>query len=433
MVRPDLVIRGGRLDSGQADVVVHDGSIVAVTPAGQGGTARQVIDASGLCVLPGGIDAHVHFDAPGRDHWEGWATGSLAAAAGGVTTVVDMPIDSHPPTIDPEAVWAKRQAAERSSLVDFALWGGLVPENASALEPLLASGVIGLKAFMCESGWPEFPPCDVETLSLGLAAAAQSGLPTAVHCEDPSLFGAGPLERPLASEVQAVAHAAAAAALHGARLHVVHCSSADAVVEAKRWPRTTVETCPHYLALNDQDVERIGPDAICCPPVRDGDNRERLVTLVAEGLVDTLASDHSPCPPELKEGDAPFAGVAGVQTALSVLLSVGGLGLPLVNRLRTQAARLLGLGAKGAVAAGYDADLALVDLDAAWTVSPVTLLTRHRRSPFMGMTLPGVVVITLVRGRVVYQAGQQMADRDGIFLHPNQPMVPNGPKETTAP
>jgi allantoinase len=230
-----------------------------------------------------------------------------------------------------------------------------------------------------------------------------------------------------------VAHAAAAAARHGARLHVVHCSSAEAVVEAKRWPLTTVETCPHYLTLTDQDVERIGPDAICCPPIRDGDNRARLVALVADGLVDAVASDHSPCPPELKAGDAPFAGVAGVQTVLSVLLSMEALNLAQVNRLRTEAARLLGLSGKGAVAVGYDADLALVDLEASWTVSPATLLTRHRRSPFMGMTLPGVVVTTLVGGRVVYQGGQPVADPDGTFLRPTRAMVPNGTKEMTTP
>jgi allantoinase len=415
----DLVIRGGRLAEGHADVVVNRGCISAITGAGQGGQARQVIDASGLSLLPGGIDAHVHFNAPGRDEWEGWATGSLAAAAGGVTTVIDMPIDSHPPTIDEGAVRDKRAAASGSSLVDFALWGGVVPQNSSSLGPLLRSGVIGLKAFMCDSGWEEFPACDAEVLALGMRAAAQAGLPVAVHCEEPSLFGPGMWDRPVASEVAAVARAGAIASTHGARLHVVHCSSADAAVEAKRWPGTTVETCPHYLSLSDDEVAHIGPDAICCPPIRDDQNRGRLVAMVTDGTIDTVASDHSPCPPEHKEGDSPFAGVAGVETALSVLLSIERISLDDVSRLRTAAAGLFGLRRKGALAVGYDADLVLVDLDATWTVGPDTLHTRHRRSPFTGRTLPGVVMTTCVRGTVVYQSGQQMADPSGQFLRPD--------------
>jgi allantoinase len=200
-----------------------------VTEPGEGGAGRRRIDASGLTIFPGAIDAHVHFDAPGREAWEGWETGSLAAAAGGVPTVIDMPIDSHPPTIDPGSVRAKCELATASSVVDFALWGGLVPGNADSLDALLRTGVVGLKAFMCDSGWPEFPPCDVEVLSRGMKVAARADRPVAVHCEDPSLFGPGGDDRPVRSEVAAVATAGAAAAAAGARLHVVHCSSAEAV------------------------------------------------------------------------------------------------------------------------------------------------------------------------------------------------------------
>ena len=167
----DLVIRGGMVIDAEggraADVVIDAGSISALTDPGAGGPSRRLIDATGLAVFPGAIDAHVHFDAPGRDEWEGWETGSLAAVAGGVTTVIDMPIDSDPPTIDVPAVRAKCAAAQASSLVDFALWGGLVPQNRASLEELLRSGVVGLKAFMCDSGWADFPPCDVDVLSVG--------------------------------------------------------------------------------------------------------------------------------------------------------------------------------------------------------------------------------------------------------------------------
>ncbi len=408
----DLVVSGGRVGGAVRDVVVADGGIVAVTEPGQSGPSTRVIDADGVVVMAGAVDAHVHFDEPGRTEWEGWAAGSLAAAAGGVTTVVDMPIDSDPPTIDADAVAAKRAAATSSSLVDFALWGGLVPGNAGALEALLDAGVVGLKAFLCDSGWTDFPPCTGDALDSGMRAAAAARVPVAVHCEDPSYFGPEG-QRPLLSEVAAVARAGAAAAARGAALHVVHCSSADAVLEAGRWPRTTVETCPHYLVLTEEDAEHIGSDAMCCPPVRDDDNRHRLLELTAGGAVHSIASDHSPCPASAKEDDPPFAGVAGVETTLSVLLSLPSLTLEQVERLRTAAARLCGLGSKGAVAPGYDADLVLVDLNSTWEVRPDSLHSRHRRSPFTGRTLPGVVVATLVRGTVVYEHGVQAADPAG--------------------
>jgi allantoinase len=429
-VTVDLVIRGGQVHDVPADVVVDGGAIVSVAPAGEGGAARRVIDAHGLTVLPGAVDAHVHFDAPGRADWEGWSTGSLAAAAGGVTTVIDMPIDSDPPTTDAAAVREKQAVAEAGSLVDFALWGGLVPDNASSLEPLLRSGVIGLKAFMCDSGWESFPACDAGALSRGMHAAAAARLPVAVHCEDASLFEHGGRHRPVTSEVAAVAAAGAIAAAHGARLHVVHCSSADAVLEAKLWPLATVETCPHYLALTDQDVDRIGPDAFCCPPVRDEEQRQRLIRCVVDGLVDTVASDHSPCPPEAKAGDGPFAGVAGVETTLSVLLSMGDLTLERINRLRTAAAGLLGLSRKGSLAPGFDADIVLLDETATWTVSTESLHTRHRRSPFTGSSLRGVVVSTLVRGSLVWDSGRQAADPCGQFVTPSGSVAASArPKE----
>jgi allantoinase len=417
-VKAELVVRGGLVDDDARDVVVSRGTIVAVVAPGAGGQAHRVIDATGLAVLPGAVDAHVHFDAPGRDEWEGWATGSLAAAAGGVTTVVDMPIDSHPPTTDASAVRAKRAVAEKSSLVDFALWGGLIPQNAAALGPLLDAGVIGLKAFLCDSGWPAFPACDPEALTRGMAAAGAAGLPVAVHCEDPDLFEEGGSRRTVASEVAAVAAAGAAAAAHGTQLHVVHCSSPDAVLEAKRWPGATVETCPHYLVLNQEDVGRIGPDAACCPPIRDEGDRRRLLSLLADGTIDSVASDHSPCPPALKEGPSPFAGVSGVETTLSVLLSLGLLSRRDIVRLRGAGAALCRLAHKGAIAPGFDADLALVDVGATWTVAPEALHSRHRRSPFLGRVLPGVVIATIVGGVVVYQAGHQAAEPSGRFLTP---------------
>jgi allantoinase len=295
-----------------------------------------------------------------------------------------------------------------------------VPHNAASLGSLLESGVVGLKAFLCESGWPDFPPCGTDELALGMRAAAAAGLPVAVHCEDPAHFGSDGRDRPVTSEVAAVALAGSVARTEGAALHVVHCSSAEAVTEARRWPVTTVETCPHYLALTEADAARIGPDAVCCPPLRDEENRRRLHALAASGAIHSVASDHSPCPPEEKEGSAPFAGVSGVETSLSILLSLGTLSVADIVRLRTAAAALCRLRGKGAVAPGFDADLALVDLDARWIVGPATLHTRHRRSPFVGSTLPGVVTTTIVRGTVVYEAGAAASGPQGRFLFPDR-------------
>lgn len=411
-----FVVAGGRVVStagaAGADLVVRDGRVAALLPPGTAPRDGAVVDAGGLLVLPGAVDAHVHFDEPGRTSFEGFASGSAAAAAGGVTTVVDMPIDSDPPTLDARSAAAKVAAARASSVVDVALWGGLVPGNLAELDGLLAAGVVGLKAFLCDSGWEAFPPADRETLEAGMRAAARAGRVVAVHCEDPGLLTPGPPtsdRRPVAAEVAGVAAAGAAAVRTGARLHVVHCSSADAVLEARRWPGTTVETCPHYLHLTDADADALGPVAWCAPPVRDRANRDRLWALVRDGLVDTVASDHSPCPPALKDGPVPFAGVAGVQTTLSLLLAPppdGGppLDLARLSALRTAAATLLGLPGKGALAPGFDADLVLVDPAGSWVVGEDTLHQRHRASPFAGRRLPGEVVATFVRGRCAYSA-----------------------------
>ncbi len=411
---PDLVVVGGTVVGqtapGPADIVVRAGRVVALLPPGTAGRHGTVVDAAGLVVLPGGVDAHVHFDEPGRATFEGWATGSAAAAAGGVTTVVDMPIDSDPPTLDPAAVADKVAAASAASLVDFALWGGLVPGNVGALDLLLRAGVVGLKAFLCDSGWDRFPPVGGEALAAGLAAAARHGRVVAVHCEDPALLRPGPptpANRPVAAEVAAVRSACAAAAAAGARLHVVHCSAPEAVAEARRWPGVSVETCPHYLHLTDADADRLGPVAWCAPPLRDAARRDRLWAQLRRGDIDTVASDHSPCPPSLKQGPRPFAGIAGVQTTLSLLLAGppdGGppLDLARVAAVRGAAARLLGLRHKGILAAGADADLVLVDPDASWVVGPSTLRQRHPASPFAGRRLTGEVVATYLRGRCIY-------------------------------
>jgi allantoinase len=408
-----VIVRGGDVVAGggvaRRDVVVRDGSVAALVPAGAAPLDGEVLDAGGLLVLPGMVDGHVHFDEPGRDGWEGFDTGSAAAVAGGVTTVVDMPIDCDPPTVSAAAVVAKAAAARARSRVDVAMWGGLVPASVGALGELLDAGVAGFKAFACPSGWDDFPAADRGTLAVGMAVAAAAGVPVAVHCELEHLG------HTVESEVAAIRWAAGLARDAGARLHVVHASCADAVAEARRWPGVTVETCPHYLLLDDTAGDR---RARCFPPVRATAERARLWVQLREGMVDAVASDHSPCPPEQRSGPSPWAGIDGVGMTLPLLLSSGRLPVAQVARLATAAARILRLPAKGAIAPGYDADLALVDPSATWTVTPATVRTRHGASPYLGMTVRGRVVVTVARGRVVYDGGGVVGTGGGQVIRP---------------
>jgi allantoinase len=403
-----LIVRGGAVvtptGTEDADVVIDGGRIVALEPPGGADTTGTVaLDAGGLLVLPGMVDAHVHFDEPGRTDWEGFDTGSAASAAGGVTTVVDMPIDCDPPTVTPAAVAAKAEMARRHSRVDVALWGGLVPGSIGDLVAMAAAGVAGFKAFACPSGWDDFPPVDEPSLARGMAVAAGLNLPVAVHCE---LEGLG---HTVESEVAAVGWAARLAAAAGARLHVVHASSAAAVDEARRWPGVTIETCPHYLTLEPSTQ----PEAQCFPPLRDAGERERLWSRINRGDVDSVASDHSPCPPERR---ATWAGIDGAGMAIPLLLSSGRLSPDGVARLTTAAARILRLTGKGAIAPGFDADLALVDPNATWVVDAATQWSRHRQSPYGGTKLTARVLCTTVRGRIVFSIDEGPAPSGGAAV-----------------
>ena len=400
----DLAIRGGLvvLPTGEAerDILISDGRIEGVVARGEG-TAGEELDARGVVVFPGVVDAHVHFNDPGRADWEGWACGTRGAAAGGVTTVCDMPLNSIPPTTSAQGFGVKRAAAERAAHVDFALWGGLTPD--ADVAALHALGAVGVKAFLCDSGVPEFPAVDPGTI------AATAGL-VAVHAEDPALLLGRAVSwarsRPPAAEASAVRMLAAT----GARVHVVHVSTADALAELG--PSMTAETCPHYLAFTDADVERVGPLLKCAPPIRDSAERERLWAAVADGRIAIVASDHSPSSAERKSGDIweAWGGIAGVQTLLPVMLTEGrrrGLGWARLAELLCAApARLLGLPSKGRLASGLDADLVLLDAEREWTLEAAALQTRSRLSPYVGRTFRGRVRATLVRGRIVYSDGE---------------------------
>lgn len=450
-MRYDLIIRGGTVVSSggeaRADVAVADGAIAALGPE-LAGDAREELDAAGLHLFPGLIDAHVHFNEPGRADWEGWASGAAALAAGGGTVAVEMPLNASPPTCDAASFAQKRAAAEASSLVDFALWGGLVPGDLDRLDELAACGVVGLKAFMSASGTPDFAAADDLTLLEGMARAARLGLPVAVHAESDALtsalaaraVAAGRLSvrdyldsRPVVAELEAIQRALLFAAETGCRLHVVHVSSGRGVAliaEARaRGVDVTCETCPHYLVLVAEDVERIGAAAKCAPPLRPAADQAELWARLMAGEVSFVASDHSPAPTSLK-GDSPrgffgvWGGIAGVQSTLELLLTEGhhrrGLALAAIAALTAgNVAARLGLGPrKGALAPGADADIALVDLGAAWTLSRDDLRDRHRLSPYVGRALRGRVARTLRRGQTIYREGRAAEGAGGRLIRP---------------
>jgi allantoinase len=429
---PDLLVRGARLASGAiADIAVADGRITALAPE-LPGTAAELIDARGLLALPGVVDAHVHIDDPGRAHWEGFATGTAALAAGATTCAIDMPLNSIPPTIDGAGFDAKARAAEGVARIDVALWGGLVPGDRDRLDELAARGVVGFKAFMSASGVEEFPAADDLTLLEGMARAARLGLPVAVHAESDELtrrlarraLAAGRsamrdylASRPVVAELEAIGRAIAFAAETGCALHVVHVSTGRGVglvAEARaRGVDVSCETCPHYLVLDEHDAERLGAIAKCAPPLRAAAEREALWERLDE--IELVASDHSPAPGALKQGDDMFAvwgGIAGAQTLLALLydasIARGGPALARLAQLLAGApARRFGLApAKGELAVGADADIALLDPGGSWAIARDELLDRHRLSPFAGRTLRGRVVRTILRGRTIARDGR---------------------------
>lgn len=439
----DVVIRDGLVVTAagveRADVAIDGETIAAIGPGLPGG--RVEIDAAGLHVFPGMIDVHVHFNEPGHESWEGAATGSRALAAGGGTLYFDMPLNSIPCTLTGNECDRKRQALEASSLTDFALWGGLTPDSLPHMEDLAARGVIGFKAFMCDSGLPEFARADDETLLKGMRIAAKAGLPVAVHAESDAMTRALAREhgvatpaaflasRPLAAELEAIATVLAIARETGVRLHIVHVSSGSGVAlasEAKaHGVDVSIETCPHYLFFTASDLERLGTLTKCAPPLRDAAEYHALWNSVLAGQVDIVGSDHSPAEPGMKRcafGSA-WGGIAGVQSTLPVLLERGyhdrDLPLPRVAALVAgNPARRFGIQNKGALTVGGDADLALIDVDERATLRRGDLLQQHALSPYIGETFRSFVRRTLRRGTTIVEDGRVVSDTRGRFVRP---------------
>jgi allantoinase len=451
----DLLVRGGRVVTPEglfaADLGVAGGRIVSLA-RGIAPEATEVIDAGGLYVFPGILDAHVHFNEPGRTDWEGLASGSAALAAGGGTAFFDMPLNSLPPVIDAASFARKRALAEEKSVLDFALWGGLVPGNLDRLEELRDAGAIGLKAFMCGSGVDEFPGItDAATLRAGMKRAAALDLLVAVHAEDDDLArqltavqrarGATDVRsflatRPVEVELAAIRTATDVAGETGCRLHIVHVSSPEGIAlvgEARRrGVDVTAETCPHYLLLNEEDVVRLGAPAKCFPPFRSEARRRQLWESVRNGGLDTIGSDHSPAPPSLKTSKDFFeiwGGISGCQHGFPLLLSEALAGPQGEDALPHLAALLAAnvadrfrlAGRKGRLAVGKDADFALLDLKAGHVLNNDELLYRHRQGPYHGRRCSVRVARTVVQGRTVYAEGRVASGPPaGHFLQPQK-------------
>jgi allantoinase len=428
-----MIVRGGSLVTPDgivtADLAVEDGRIAAIAPALEG--AGEEIDARGLTVLPSVIDVHVHFNEPGRADWEGAATGSQALAAGGGAVYVDMPWNSSPCTVDGPAYDAKRAALEACSIADFALWGGIVPGNRDRLEELAERGVIGYKAFMADSGLPEFPRSDDRTLYEGMREAARFGLPVAVHAENNELVARAQgtsvkeflASRPVLAEVEAIQRAALLAGEAGAKLHIVHISSGRGIAAALEARALgvdlSIETCPHYLYFTENDLERLGAVAKCAPPLRDASERKWLVRSLLRGDVDIVASDHSPAPVEMKQDPDFFrvwGGIGGVQYTLAVLLELASLER-IAEVTAANPARRFGLPGKGRLAAGYDADFVMVDRQAETDSTPDKMFQKNRQTPYLGQKFQGAVRRTVRRGETIFEEGRIVAKGRGIMIH----------------
>jgi allantoinase len=441
LVRSRRVVLPARIDA--ASLEIRDGRITAIGPFDRATEDAEIVDAGDKYVLPGLVDTHVHINEPGRTEWEGFRTATRAAAAGGYTTLVDMPLNNLPETTTVEKLRLKQSAACGQCMVDYGFWGGVVADNQEHVGALASAGVLGYKCFLVHPGIEGFTMVNRSQLEAAMPEVAASGLPLLVHAELP-----GPVEeattrlnaaacdwkrystylasRPDAAEVQAIRLMIELSRKHGCRVHIVHLSSVEALPDlraarAEGLP-ITVETCPHYLHFAAEDIVYGSTLHKCAPPIRSRANQEELWQALEDGDIDLIATDHSPCLPEMKaRGDGSFleawGGIASLQLALRVVWTDAhsrGLSMSQVARwMSEQPAKLAGLEKKGAIREGYDADLVIFDPDGKFHVDGARLEHRHPLTPYAGETLSGVVEMTFVRGKKVYAHGEFASEPKG--------------------
>jgi allantoinase len=428
--RFDLVIRAPRVVYDGREVArlvgISGGRIAAVEPMDAVATAESVLELEpDVVLLPALVDSHVHVCEPGNTEWEGFATATRAAAAGGITTLVDMPLDSVPTTVSTRALEIKRRAAEGQCHVDVGFWGGVVPGNLDELGPLHEAGVLGFKCFLADSGSEDFPPVQVRDMERALRLLRDLGTPLLVHAESAAAAASPPAargrryadylaSRPRGVENLAVAQVIEAARKTGGRAHVLHLSSSDAlpmIASARReGVAVTAETCPHYLALCAEEIADGATACKCSPPVREAANRELLWGGLKDLVLDLVVSDHSPCTPAMKELDsgdfgAAWGGISSLQLGLPVVWTEARRrGFSLVDVaawMSERPARLAGLRGKGRIEVGFDADLCVFAPDDSFVVDPARLHHRHHLTPYAGRTLTGVVRETMLRGKPI--------------------------------
>jgi len=449
MDKPDLIIRSRRVVTPEtispASVHIRNGIIAALSEWDEFPAQTPLVDAGDAVIMSGLVDAHVHVNEPGRTEWEGFTTATRAAAAGGITTLVDMPLNSIPPTTTTDGFAQKLAAARGKCSIDVAFWGGVIPGNTQELKPLLDAGVRGFKCFLIHSGVDEFPHVTEENLLEAMPELARLNSVLLVHAELPEpienaaeeLKDSNPQDyqtflksRPRASENEAVELMIRLCRETGARVHIVHHSSSDVLpllkaAKAEGLP-LTVETCPHYLTFAAEEIPDGATHFKCCPPVRERENREQLWAALADGVIDMIVSDHSPCTPNLKlleTGDflEAWGGIAALQFSLSAIwtqLQKRGFGLLELTRWMSDApARLASLDKlKGRLAVGCDADIVIFQPEKEFVVVPEIIEFKNKLTPYAGMNLRGVVEATYVRGTKVYEQGQFAANATGTLL-----------------
>lgn len=453
----DLVIRGRRVllptSIEPASIQIRDGRIIAVRHVEDLPGDAEVIEArDDRVVMPGLVDTHVHVNEPGRTEWEGFATATKAAAAGGVTTLIDMPLNSIPPTTTVAGFNEKLLAARDQCHVDVGFWGGIVPGNLSELEALFAAGVVGFKCFLIDSGVKEFPNVTEQDLRATMPLLRELGAVLIVHAElQEPITRAGIscsetdasygedcgrqyqtfLEsRPRAAENEAVALMIRLVREFGTQVHIVHHSSADALPALRaaiaEGQPITVETCPHYLFFASEEIPDGATEFKCCPPIRERANRELLWQALNDGTISMVVSDHSPCVPELKAVEGgnflqAWGGIASVQLRLPVMWTAArsrGYRLEdLARWLCAAPAQLVNLDRrKGSIATGYDADIVIWNPDESFTVEPDLIHHRHKLTPYAGHQLSGKVEKTFLRGKKIYDEGEFADEPQGEFL-----------------